>query len=306
MKPKIIVTDKIHASAVDIMRQFADVDVELDLSKDELIEKIPKYQGIAVRSSTKVTGDVISAGGNLKIIARAGVGLDNIDLEAAGKRDIKVVNAPESLTLAVCELVFGLLLSLVRNIASADRSMRQNRWEKSRFLGTELYGKTMGLVGFGRIGREVALRARAFGMSTLVYDPYITDEDAEEFYAKMVQVDELLKNSDFVSLHTPLTEKTEKFMNSEKISLMKKTAVLINTSRGGVVDQGALIEALKKGKIAGAALDVYETEPPGESELYGMDNVVLTPHIGASSQEAQSKAGTIVAEKMRNFFSETG
>lgn len=301
MKPKILITDKIHESAITEARKFADVDVDIECSHENLVKKIKKYDALIVRSATKVTKDIIDAS-NLKIIGRAGVGLDNIDVDAARKRGIKIVNSPEAPTIAVTELVFGSILAFMRNIIPADRTMREGRWEKSIFTGNELYGKTIGIIGFGRIGREVAIRARVFGMKIIVYDPNITNEDAREFNAERVELNTLLKNSDIITLHVPLNEETRNLINEDRLKLMKKYAVLVNVARGGVVDERALYSALKERRIKGAILDVFENEPPVNSQLLTLENVVLTPHLGASTEEAQINAGTIVVEKIKNFF----
>ena len=302
MKPRVLTTDKIHENTIKEAKKFADVTTDFGASEEEIINKIFDYDALIVRSGTKVTRKIIEAG-NLKVIGRAGVGLDNIDLDFAKEKGIEVVNAPESLTIAVTELTFGLLISLMRNIVCGDKSLRERKWGRHKFVGNELYGKTWGIVGFGRIGREVANRANAFGMNILAYDPHTTVEDARESNAVLVdELDELLKNSDIISLHVPLTPETKHLINAEKLKIMKNSAVLVNIARGGVVDTSALIDALKNGEISGAALDVFETEPLGDSPLLELDNVVLTPHLGASSIESQIVAGTIVVEKIKKIF----
>ncbi len=301
MKPKILITDRIHESAIKEAKKFADVDLDIGCSNENLVKKIGEYDALIVRSATKVTKDVINAS-NLKIMGRAGVGLDNIDVDAANKKGIKIVNSPEAPTIAVTELVFASILALMRNIIPADRTIREGRWEKNLFRGNEVYGKIMGIVGFGRIGKEVAIRARAFGMRIMAYDPNITKEDAREFNAEQVELNTLLKNSDIITIHVPLTEETRGLINEGRLKLMKKSAIIVNAARGGVVDEKALYSALKERGIGGAALDVFENEPPVGSPLLTLDNVVLTPHLGASTEEAQINSGTIVVEKIRNFF----
>ncbi|HDH41795.1 MAG TPA: hypothetical protein ENG12_05265 [Candidatus Altiarchaeales archaeon] len=303
MRPKILITDRIHEVAIEEARGFADVDLNFGLSHEELIEKIGKYDALIVRSGTKVTKEVIEKS-NLKIIGRAGVGLDNIDMEAARKRGIMVVNSPEASTISVAELVIGSLIALMRNIIQAHTSMKEGKWERSKFMGNELFGKTIGIIGFGRIGREVALRAIAFGMDVLVYDPGITGEDAREYNCRLLDLDELLKNSDIVTLHVPLTDTTRGMIDERRLNMMKNSAILVNIARGGLVDEEALYRVLKENKIKGAVLDVFEEEPPRGSKLLGLDNVVLTPHLGASTDEAQINAGTVVVEKIKNFFRE--
>ncbi|HDI73216.1 MAG: hypothetical protein DRO76_03060 [Candidatus Altiarchaeales archaeon] len=302
MKPRILITDKIHNRAIEEAKKFADVTLDFGISPKDLIKKIPDYDALIVRSATKVTEDVIKAG-NLKIIGRAGVGLDNIDVDAAKKRGIKIVNSPEASTISVAELVFGSLIALMRKIIHAHHSMKEGKWERSRFEGNELYGKTLGIVGFGRIGKEVAMRARVFGMNVLAYDPHITEEDCREFNIKYcMELDDLIKDSDVITLHVPLTKETKNLINEERLKLMKESAVLVNIARGGIVNEDSLYRALKENKIKGAVLDVFESEPPEGSPLLSLNNVVLTPHLGASTEEAQINAGMVVVEKIRNFF----
>lgn len=301
MRPKILITDKIHDYAVEEAKKFADVDLAFGISKDDLMKKIKNYDALIVRSGTKVTKDVIE-NSNLKIIGRAGVGLDNIDVKAARERGIEIVNSPEASTISVAELVFGSLISLIRHIHHAHLSVIRGKWERNKFIGNELYGKSLGIIGFGRIGKEVAMRARAFGMKIIVYDPAITVEDTREFNAEYSDLDNLLKNSDIVTLHIPLTEKTRNLIDERKIELMKDGAIIVNIARGGVVSEDALYRALKDGKLRGAVLDVYECEPIENSPLCSLDNVVLTPHLGASTDEAQINAGLVVVEKIKNFF----
>ncbi len=301
MKPRILISDKLHEDAVALAREFADVDVEIGLTPEMLIQKIKGYDAIIVRSSTKVTKEVIDAS-TLKIIGRAGVGLDNVDVTAARARGIEIVNSPESSTVSVAEHAIGLMIATLRNVPQADKSMRAGQWDRKKFSGNELYGKILGLIGFGRIGREVALRAKAFGMKILASDPAITSEDAKEFGAEFVALEELLRRSDVVSLHVPATDATRGMMNAERLKLMKPTAVVINTARGVVIDEAALYDALKNGTIKAAGLDVYAKEPPVDSPLMQLENIVLTPHLASGTSEAQKSAGTVVVEKVGKFF----
>lgn len=301
---RVLVADKIHEDGVKLLREFAEVDVSTGLKPAELITKIGGCDILVVRSATKVTKEVIDAGKQLKTIARAGVGLDNIDVEAAKARGIKVINAPEAPTVAVAELVLGMMLSWVRHLPQADASMKAGRWEKAQLMGSELRGKTLGIVGTGRIGRAVGYKAKAFLMNLLVHDPSQSVEFMERTEAKYVDLDTLLRESDFVTLHVPLTSQTRHMIGKRELGLMKASAVLINTSRGGVIDETALAEALQQGKIAGACLDVYEKEPPVDSPLLRLSNVVLTPHLGASTVEAQRDAALIVARKIKEALSQ--
>ena len=303
MNPKIIITDKLHPKAVELGKEFADLELDYGCSHEGLLEKISEYDALVVRSGTKVTKDIIEKS-NLKIIGRAGVGLDNIDLKAAKKKGIKVVNSPEASTYAVTELVFGSALCLLRNVVKGDNSLRKGKWERSQFVGHELYGKILGIVGLGKIGREVAKRGAAFGMKLLAYDPYLSEEQINEVNAKKTELEELLQNADVVTLHLPLTANTENILSAEKLALMKSSAILINIARGKLIDDKALYQALKEEQIKGAALDVFREEPPLNSPLLKLENVVLTPHLGASTFEAQEKAGTVVMEKIKKFFAE--
>ncbi len=303
MKPKILFTEKIHKNALDLAASFADVTVDAGLAQPDLIKKISGFDALVVRSATKVTKEVIDAGKNLKVIGRAGVGLDNIDVDAASRKGILVVNSPEASTVAVAELVFGGLLSLNRKIVHAHHSMRSGKWERSRFEGSEAYGKTLGIIGFGRIGREVALRAKAFGMHLQVFDPNIKEESTAEYGVKYQKhLEDLLKHCDVVTIHVPLTDKTRNLIGAKELASMKKSSVVINIARGGIVNEKALYDALKDNVIRGAVLDVFESEPPTNVPFKDLDNIVLTPHLGASTEEAQISAGTVVVEKIKDFF----
>jgi D-3-phosphoglycerate dehydrogenase len=296
---RILVTDKIHDDGIKMLEQIGDVDVKTALTPNQLLEEIKGYDVLVVRSATKVTKEVIDSGENLRIIARAGVGLDTIDAQAANARGIKLINAPEAPTIAVAELVIGLMISWARHLPRADKSMKQSKWEKAQLVGSELKGKTLGVIGTGRIGQAVGYRAKAFLMNILAYDVGQNAEFVRETGARYVNLDELLRKSDFVSLHVPATLQTRHMIGRREFELMKPSAVLINTSRGEVIDEAALTDALQKGKIAGACLDVYEHEPPKDSPLLKLPNVILTPHIGASTVEAQREAALIIAEKIK-------
>ncbi len=305
-KIKVLVAAPIHEDAIKLLRDAGyEVVVREYPSVEELKSIIGEFDVIIVRSKPKVTAEVIEAGKKLKVIARAGVGLDNIDLEAAKRRGIKVINAPAAPTRSVAELVIGLAIAVLRKIAYADRNMREGKWVKKNCLGTELSGKTLGVIGFGRIGREVAkIASKGFNMNILYYDVIRASEDVEkELNAKFSSIDEVIENADIITLHVPLLESTRHLINEERLKKMKSTAILINTSRGGVVDTDALVKALREGWIAGAGLDVYEEEPlPPDHPLTKLDNVVLTPHIGASTEEAQRRAGLEVAQKIIEYL----
>ncbi|WP_048146653.1 D-2-hydroxyacid dehydrogenase [Pyrococcus abyssi] len=297
---KVLVAAPLHEKAIQILKDAGlEVIYEEYPEEDRLVELVKDVEAIIVRSKPKVTRKVIESAPKLKVIARAGVGLDNIDVEAAKERGIEVVNAPAASSRSVAELAVALMFAVARKIAFADRKMREGVWAKKQAMGIELEGKTLGIIGFGRIGYQVAKIARALGMNLLLYDPYPNEERAKEVGGKFVDLETLLRESDIVTIHVPLLESTYHLINEERLKLMKKSAILINTSRGAVVDTNALVKALEEGWIAGAGLDVYEEEPlPKDHPLTKFDNVVLTPHIGASTVEAQERAGVEVAEKV--------
>ncbi|MDP3804841.1 MAG: phosphoglycerate dehydrogenase [Candidatus Omnitrophota bacterium] len=276
------------------------VDVNTKLTPDELKKVIKDYDALLVRSATKVTKDVINAADKLKIIGRAGVGLDNVDVEAASKKGVIVVNTPGGNTISTAEHTFSMMLALSRNIPQADLSMRNGEWERKKFMGVELYGKTLGIAGLGRIGTEVAKRALSFEMKILAYDPYLSAEKAKELGIELVDLNRIFKESDYITVHTPLTDETRHMISEKEFNLMKKGVRILNCARGGIIDEEALVKAIEAGKVAGAAFDVYEYEPPKDSKLLSLDNVVLTPHLGASTEEAQANVAIDVANTVRD------
>ena len=296
--------DPIHDEGVRMLMEAGfDVDLETSITGPELVERVKDFDAIVVRSRTKVTREVIEASGRLRAVARAGVGLDNVDLEAAKERGVEVLNSPEAPSNAVAELVLGLMLSLARRIPLGDASMKRGEWIKRRLTGFELEGKTLGIVGFGRIGYNLARKAKAMGMR-VVTDASIEKlmRFVEETGAESVPMEDLLKESDFVSIHVPLRPQTRHMIGARELETMKDGAYLINTARGGVVDEDSLREALVRGKLAGAALDVFEIEPPEDTSLTGLENLIALPHIGAATVEAQAANSTIVAEKLIKLF----
>ncbi len=304
---RVLVAAPIHEEAIKMLREAGfEVIYEEYPDVNRLKELISKdIDALIVRSKPKVPADVIKAGRKLKVIARAGVGLDNIDVKTAESLGIKVINAPTAPTKSVAELVIGLAIALLRKIAYADRKLRRGLWVKKECMGVELSGKTLGVVGFGRIGREVArIAVKGFNMKVIYYDVIKPPKEVvEELGAEFMELNDLLRNSDIVTIHVPLLKSTYHLINEERLKLMKRSAILINTSRGGVVDTKALIKALSEGWIAGAALDVYEEEPlPKDHPLTRFDNVVLTPHIGASTEEAQRRAGVEVVKKIIEYL----
>ena len=295
---RILVTDGLEPDAVAALRAQHHVDL-VEADPKQLLEIILNYEALIVRSRTKVTADVLAKGAKLKVVARSGVGVDNIDVRAATARRVPVVNAPTGSTISVAELAIGHMLSLARQLPEADRSMKEGKWEKKRFEGRELHGKILGLVGSGRIGAEVARRAHAFGMDVIAFDPYLSPQAAKDRDIRLVDgLPALLMQADFVSVHAALTPETKGMLGAKELALMKRTAYVVNCARGEILQEGALAEALKAGTIAGAALDVFEKEPPTGSPILSAPNVVLTPHLGASTHEAQARAGGIIADQV--------
>jgi len=300
---KVLVSDPIDQVGIDILSQVAQVDVKTGLTPEQLVQIIPDYDALMIRSGTRVTAEIIEAGKQLKIIGRAGVGVDNVDVKSATRQGILVVNSPEGNTIAAAEHAIAMMLSLSRYIPAANQSVKEGKWERGKFLGVEVYKKTLGVVGLGKIGSHVATVARAMGMQVLAYDPFLSSERAEQLGVHLVEMDLLLRESDYITLHLPKTPETYHMINAEALDKMKPTARLVNCARGGIIDEAALAEALKAGKIAGAALDVFESEPLGESTLRDIGReVILTPHLGASTEEAQVNVAIDVAEQIRDVL----
>jgi D-3-phosphoglycerate dehydrogenase / 2-oxoglutarate reductase len=302
--PKVLVSDPIDQAGIDILSQVAQVDVNTGLSAEELVRIIPDYDALMIRSGTQVTKEIIEAGNLLKIIGRAGVGVDNVDVPAATRKGIVVVNSPEGNTIAAAEHAIAMMLSMSRHIPEANASVKGGKWERNRFIGVEVYKKTLGIVGLGKIGSHLAAAAKAMGMKLLAYDPFISTERAEQLGCRLVELDLLMRESDYITLHIPKTPETLHLINAEVLSKMKPTARIINCARGGIIDEAALAEAIKSGQIAGAALDVYEHEPlEADSPLRNVgQNIVLTPHLGASTAEAQVNVAIDVAEQIRDVL----
>jgi D-3-phosphoglycerate dehydrogenase / 2-oxoglutarate reductase len=301
-KPKVLVADKIADEGIELLKKKCDVTVQTGLPEADLIKIIPKFEGMMVRAATKVTAKIIAAGKNLKIVGRAGVGVDNIDVAAATEAGIFVINSPEGNIVSAAEHTIALMMSLARNIPQAHQSMHDRKWEKSKFVGGQFLDKTLGIVGFGKIGRLVGERAVGLGMKVLVADPFTPVAAVERIGGTLVDKDTVFKESDFITFHVPKSPETYHMCSTEEFKIMKKGVRIINVSRGGVVDEPALIQALKSGKVAGAALDVFETEPLGESELLNLPNVITTPHLGASTVEAQENVALDVAQQIGEFF----
>lgn len=301
--PKVLVSDPIDQSGIDILSQVATVDVKTKLPLEELISIIPEYDALMIRSGTKVTKEVLDAGTNLKIIGRAGVGVDNVDVAQATRRGVVVVNSPEGNTIAAAEHALAMMLSMSRYIPAANKTVKGGGWDRKAFMGVEVYKKTLGVVGLGKIGSHVATVARAMGMNLLAYDPFISSDRAAEIGCRLVELDFLLRESDYITLHIPNTPETKHLINAEAFKKMKPTARIVNCARGGIIKEDDLAEALENNVIAGAALDVYEQEPLGESPLRAIDkSLVLTPHLGASTAEAQVNVAIDVAEQIRDVL----
>jgi D-3-phosphoglycerate dehydrogenase / 2-oxoglutarate reductase len=295
---KILITDGLDETGQSILRASVEVEDKNGISAEDLVNVSGEYDGLIVRGRTRVTADVFEAASRLKVVGRAGVGVDNIDLGAAKKHGVAVVNAPTSTSVAVAELAFGLLLALAREIPRGDASMKQGNWIKKEMEGAELSGKTLGVIGYGRIGTEVGRRAAAFGMNVVVYDPNVSEEELTHGDAEPVSLQDLFAWSDFLSLHLPLNVQTRDLIGRSEFSQMKDGVRIVSTARGGIIDEAALLDALNKGKVAGAALDVFSEEPPGLTDLISHPRVIATPHIGAQTIEAQSRAAEDIAAEV--------
>ncbi len=301
--PKVLVSDKLAQEGIDILKKVADVDVNTGLPEDELCKIIGDYDALVIRSGTQVTANVIKAASKLKIIGRAGVGVDNVDVTAATERGIIVVNSPGGNTIAAAELSVAMLLALARNIPQAYMSMKAKEWNRSKYTGNEVYAKTLGVIGLGKIGQEVAKRCQSFGMKVISFDPFITADAATALGVELVEFDSLLQRSDYITLHVPKNKDTVGLLGTKQFAMMKDGVRIVNCARGGIIEDAALADAVKSGKCAGVALDVYLSEPPDfSSELFDLPSVVTTPHLGASTEEAQTNVAIDVAEQIVEVF----
>ena len=304
-KPRVLVSDKLSETAVQIFRdRGVDVDFMPDLGKDKekLLSIIDQYDGLAIRSATKATEKQINAATNLKVIGRAGIGVDNVDIPAASRRGIIVMNTPFGNSITTAEHAIALMFAVARQIPEANASTHAGKWEKNRFMGVEITGKTLGVIGCGNIGSIVATRGVGLKMRVVAFDPFLSDKRAEELGVEKVELDELFARADFITLHTPMTDKTKGIINADAFSKMKDGVRIINCARGGLIVEADLVAALKSGKVAGAGIDVFEVEPATENELFNMENVVCTPHLGASTSEAQENVALQVAEQMSDYL----
>ncbi|HEY6121951.1 MAG TPA: phosphoglycerate dehydrogenase, partial [Pyrinomonadaceae bacterium] len=302
--PRIFVADDVSDSGLEPLRQAGfTVEKTIKLSPEELSSRLRDYEGLVVRSETKVTAALLDAAPRLRVVGRAGVGVDNIDVAAATTRGVVVMNAPDGNTITTAEHTLALLIALARRLPQANSSLKGGHWERKHFIGTELQGKTLGIVGLGRIGRVVANRARAFGMHIIAYDPFISPDQARDLQIELASLDEVFKRADFLTVHTPLTNDTRGIVGASAFAQMKKGVRIINCARGGLVDEAALFNAIKSGVVAGAALDVFVEEPPGaDHPLLSLEEVIVTPHLGASTTEAQEGVAFTVAEQMRDYL----
>ena len=305
MAPRVLVSDKLSETAVDIFRRAGiEVDYMPQVGKDKekMLEIIGNYDGLAIRSATKVTEKLIDAAGRLKVVGRAGIGVDNVDIPAASRKGIVVMNTPFGNSITTAEHAVSLMLALARQIPAADISTQAGKWEKSRFMGVEITAKTLGVIGAGNIGRIVIERAQGLKMRVIAYDPFLSHDKASAIGVEKVELNELFERSDFITLHVPLTDKTRNILSADAIAKLKPGVRIINCARGGLVDEAALAEAIKAGKVAGAAFDVFAEEPAVNSPLFGLENVICTPHLGASTTEAQENVALQVAEQMSDYL----
>ncbi|MDD5687439.1 MAG: phosphoglycerate dehydrogenase [Elusimicrobia bacterium] len=302
---KVLISDPLAKEGIEVLKNNPEfsVTVKTGLKPEELLKIIGEFDGLLVRSETKVTKEILAAAQNLKVIGRAGTGVDNIDVKEASKKGIVVMNVPGGNTISAAEHTVSMLLSLSRNIPQANASLKKGEWKKKEFVGVEVLGKTVGVVGFGKIGIEVAKRLLSFGMKVLVFDPFISKERAVQLGVESVSLDELFKESDYITIHTPKTEATKNLINAETIKKMKDGVRIVNCARGGLIDEQALASALKSGKVKGAALDVFEKEPLVESPFFEINSVIMTPHLGASTEEAQTNVSVEVAKQVVEYFS---
>lgn len=300
---KVLISDNISEKCIDILKNAGlAVDVKVGMKPEELKSCIGEYHGLVIRSATKVTAEIIDAAGNLKVIGRAGSGLDNVDKVAATKKGIVVMNTPGGNTITTAEHTIAHIVSLARMIPQATFSMKAGKWEKKKFMGVELFNKTLGVIGIGNIGSQVAKRMQAFGMNIIAFDPFLNEEKAKTMGVEKVDIQDLFRRADFITIHTPLTPETKYLINKKSLEMMKDGVRIINCARGGIINEADLYEALVSGKVAGAALDVFEKEPPGDNPLLSLDNVICTPHLGASTKEAQENVAVAVAEQIVDYL----
>lgn len=302
----VLVVDGVGSNCAEIL-QLHDVYVTMKpkITKAELLEEIPKYDALVVRSATQVTKEILEAGTNLKVVARAGAGVDNIDVAAAGERGVGVINAPGANALSACELTCNLILSLARHVVPAAASLKAGRWDRTLYTGTELSGKTLAVIGLGRVGREVSIRMHAFGMTIIGYDPFVTSKESRQFHVTKMELEDIWHLADYITLHTPLIESTKNLIDANVLKKCKSGVKIINVGRGGLINERDLFDALNAKQVSGVALDVFEQEPPTDSltlEIIQHPAVIATPHLGASTKEAQVRVGIEIAEQLVNLI----
>lgn len=300
MTYKILISDKLGQAGLDRLAEMTDVayDMVLGLSKEELIARIPEYDALIIRSDTRPDADIIAAGKKLKVIGRAGIGVDNVDVAAATQHGVMVMNTPRSNSVATAEQTMALMLAVSRHTVPAHNSVTAGKWDRAKFVGTELDGKTLGIIGFGYIGKLVTRRAQAFGMKVVAYDPYVSEETAVDLGVRLLPLADVLAKADIITLHSIATPETTNIINADTIAQMKKSVIIVNVARGKLIDEQALADALQNGRVAAAAVDVFQKEPPEGSPLIGLPNVLHTPHLGASSKEAQTRVGVEIVEQV--------
>ncbi|KAI8430691.1 hypothetical protein MSG28_000881 [Choristoneura fumiferana] len=301
----VLVVDGVGANCQEILNSHGiKVVTKAKITKQELLEEIPKYEGLVVRSASQVTKEVLHAGKRLKVVGRAGAGVDNIDVAAAGSKGIGVINAPGANAMSACELTCGLMLALARHVVPAAAALRAGRWERTQHTGTELAGRTLAILGLGRVGREVAIRMHAFGMTIVGFDPFVSAEQCHQFHATKMELEQIWPVADYITLHTPLIESTRNFINADVLKKCKKGIKIVNVGRGGLINEQDLLDALNAGQVGAAALDVFEQEPPTDPltlEIIQHPAVIATPHLGASTKEAQVRVGQEIAEQFVNL-----
>jgi len=298
---KVLVSDSLAEEGISRLKTGADVDVITNLTPEELINKIKEYDALVIRSGTKVTADVINAADKLKVIGRAGVGIDNVDVEAATKKGIIVLNTPGGNTISAAEHTIAMMLALARNIPQANAALHKGEWNRKKYTGVEFYNKTLGIVGLGRVGAEVASRMKSFGMQIIAYDPFVTEEKAKQMGLTLASLEDVLKAGDFITVHTPLTSETRNLIDEDEFKIMKSNVRIVNCARGGIINEAALAKAVEEGKVAGAAIDVFTKEPPTGNPLVGPEKIIVTPHLGASTTEAQVNVAVAVADQILNI-----
>ncbi|OPY48482.1 MAG: Glyoxylate reductase [Methanosaeta sp. PtaU1.Bin060] len=295
---KVLVSDSLAEEGVKRLQSGADVDVITNLSPEELVKKIKDYDALVIRSGTKVTADVIAAADRLKVIGRAGVGIDNVDVEAATKKGVIVLNTPGGNTISAAEHTIAMMLALARNIPQANAALHKGEWNRKKYTGVEFFNKTLGIVGLGRVGAEVASRMKAFGMQIIAYDPFVSEEKAKQMGLKLAPLETVLREGDFITVHTPLTNDTRNLIDEDEFKIMKNCVRIVNCARGGIINEAALAKAVAEGDVAGAAVDVFTKEPPTGNPLLGSDKIITTPHLGASTAEAQVNVALAVADQI--------